>query len=232
MKAVHRRLLVLGVFALVLGILVYRFGLPNFLTLKYIQQRSVYLEACVAHNYWLSVFIYLISCTLAVVFGLPIIGLFAMVAGFLFGLWPGLFYTVIASLAGSLIYVEVARHLLKRILEGRYMTQLARFNKRVSQYGHSYLVALHFSTVLPFFLINSLAALANVPIYTVAWTTVVGSIPSLFLYSLAGRKLSVMTSARDLFTPDVVLLLIVLAILALMPTIVKQIQKRVEACEE
>jgi len=231
MKTLYKRLLVVAAVALVAGILINRFGIPNYFTLAYIKQRTVYFEAAVARNYWWSVVVYLVSCIAAVTAGLPIIGLFAMVAGFLFGIFEGLFYTVVASTIGSVLFVILARYALANLLEGRYTAQLERFNKQIAHYGYSYLVALHLSTVAPFFLINSLAALAGVPLYAVAWTTAVGAVPSLFLYSLAGRRLSALTSARDVFTADIVLLLVLLAILAFLPTIVRHIQQRVEKRE-
>jgi len=80
-------------------------------------------------------------------------------------------------------------------------------------------------------LINSLAALAGVPLHAVAWTTAIGATPSLFLYSLAGRRLFALTSARDVFTTDIVLLLVLLALLAFLPTIVQHVQRRVDKRE-
>jgi len=231
MKAMYRHLLVIGAIVLVAGILIHRFGIPNYFTLMYIKQRLVHFEAAVAQNYFWSVLVYLVSCTAAVIACIPIIGLFAMVAGFLFGYWEGLFYTIIASTVGSVTFVVLARHMLASLLQGRYAVQLARFNKKVAQYGYNYLVALHLSTVAPFCLINSLAALAGVPLYAVAWTTMIGAVPSLFLYSFAGRKLSAISSARDIFTPDIVSLLLILAFLALLPTIVRHVQKRVSSDE-
>jgi len=232
MKTLYKRLLVLGAIALVIGILIHRFGIPNYFTLAYIKQRTAHFEAAMQENYLSAVLVYLLSCAAAVTAGLPIIGLFAMVAGFLFGVWEGLFYTIIASTFGSVVFVVLARYLLANLLEGRYHAQLERFNKRIAQYGYSYLVALHLSTIAPFFLINSLAALAGVPLYAVAWTTAVGAIPSLFLYSFAGRKLLALTSARDIFTPDIVILLLILAFLAFLPTIVRYVQKQVEKREQ
>ena len=80
-------------------------------------------------------------------------------------------------------------------------------------------------TVIPFFVINTLAGLADVPLFTFIWTTVLGSLPLLFIYSLAGRQLGEIEAVRDILKPHMVALLIILALLALLPMVIKRLRQ-------
>ena len=226
MKPMYRKLLVVAAVALVCAILFNRFGVPRYLSLSYIQQMGIAFEKRVEQNYLLAVLSYILTCTFLTAAALPITGLCAMVGGFAFGIVRGLIYSVIAMTIGSVIYVILARYLLHNIIEGRYAQQLKKFNERIARYGHTYLISLHLLTVLPFFLINSLAALANVPLHTVAWTTAVGVIPGTLLYILAGKELAVMTSARDILKPHIIIFLVLLAGISLLPMLARHIEER------
>jgi len=227
MKPMYRRILIVTSIILVSIILFHRFGFPKYLTLEYIKQKAVNFEQRVSDNYLWAVICYMATCTFLTTIAVPITGLCAMVGGFAFGIFPGLLYTTTAMTIGSVAYVFLAQNLLANVLETRYVKQLERFNQQVEQYGYSYLVSLHLLVILPFFLINSLAALAHVPLYAVAWTTAVGVIPGTFLYILAGKELEVISTTEGIFKPQIVILLAILACIAMLPMLMKYLQRRI-----
>jgi len=52
--------------------------------------------------------------------------------------------------------------------------------------GHLYLLTLRLMPVFPFFLINILTGLINIPLRTFIWTTSLGIIPGSLVYAFAG----------------------------------------------
>jgi uncharacterized membrane protein YdjX (TVP38/TMEM64 family) len=71
----------------------------------------------------------------------------------------------------------------------------------------------------PTFLINTLAGLTSISLWTFVWTTFVGIIPGSLLYTYAGQKLYTITSLWDIFSVPVILIFVLLALSALIPVI-------------
>ena len=80
----------------------------------------------------------------------------------------------------------------------------------------SYLLILQLVTIFPFFVVSTLAGLANVPLWIFIWTSLVGSFPSLLVYTLAGRQLGVIESVRDLFLPPILIVFVILILIVLL----------------
>ena len=226
MKKIWRNILIsLSVF-FVAYIMIKRTGVMQGFTLESMRRYGLHLAEVVEAGYWRAVFSYLVSCVAVILTGIPATGLFAMVAGFLFGIPLGVAYTTIAAVIGSIITVIVVRRVLANMLHKRYQKRLEKFDKYMAQYGQGYLVALHLLTIVPLVAINILAALAGVSLWTVIWTTIVGSVPVYFLYVMAGRELFTITAAHEILKPHILLLLLLLALAAVMPMIVRWIAKR------
>lgn len=223
-----RRVLLGGSLLIVGAILFWRFDLMRFFSHEYVQERVARLESLVQHHYWRAVRVYIISFVITVVCGLPVTGLFAMAAGYLFGLMTGTLYTIIAAMIGSVISVLVVRYALSNFMTARYQTRLDHFNERMAKYGSGYLVTLQLLTVVPFFVINTLAALAGVSIPTVIWTTLVGATPPYFLYILTGKELTTIHSPGEILKPHILILFLLLALLSLAPAILRRFKRDVE----
>jgi uncharacterized membrane protein YdjX (TVP38/TMEM64 family) len=80
--------------------------------------------------------------------------------------------------------------------------------------------------VIPYFIITTLAALAEVPLFTFAWTALIGSAPLLAVYSYAGRHLGSIESIKDVVSPGIMAILVMLGLLALLPIIIKWFYKK------
>ena len=106
------------------------------------------------------------------------------------------------------------------------LANLEKFERRIEEYGPPYLLMLHFSTLFPYAVINVLAALAGISVVTVMWTTAVGFLPSALIYSFAGSRLTTISSVRDVFSPQIILALVLLVLLMLVPIVVKQVKNR------
>ena len=91
-------------------------------------------------------------------------------------------------------------------------------------YGYTYLITLQLLTIVPYFVINTLAALAGVPFVTFMFTTAVGSFPVLVIYAFAGKQLYKIQSWKDILSKEMLLLLLLLAGFALLPLIIRKLR--------
>ncbi len=194
-------------------------GVGGYITLEMIQEKRAQLEQFVSMHYLWSVFAYIIFYIAAAALALPLASLGTVVSGFLFGVIAGTIYTNIGATIGATIFFLLVRYSFGNSLQARYQKQLAWFNKQMDAYGISYLIAVRFLALIPFFVVNLLIGLTNVPLQTFIWTTSLGIIPGSFVYAFAGRQLATMTSLRDIFSLNILLAFALLASLALLPII-------------
>ena len=84
---------------------------------------------------------------------------------------------------------------------------------------------IHSCVIIPFFMINLVAGLTPISLWTYGWTTAIGITPGSFVFAFAGQQLGNISSARDVFTIQIMIAFALLALLALVPTIIKYVQK-------
>ncbi len=226
MKTGFKRALIIG-FVVIAVIVLFRYlEIGNYLSLEQLQVNKAYLKQLVAYHYLKSVFIYISIYIVVVAMALPAFTPLTIIGGFLFGLVPGLLYAAISATAGSTISFLVMRYVMKNTIQQKYGHKLEKFNERITSHGvASYLLTLQLLTVIPYFIINALAALADVPFITFVWTTLAGSFPLLFVYTFAGRQLCVVESLGDIFSPSVILLFVLLILLALLPMFLRWLRQ-------
>ena len=223
-----RKFLIIGSLALVGLILFWKFNFFRFFTTSFAQRRVAYLEQLITYNYWAAVRAYFLLCMITVIIGIPITGIFAMAAGYMFGVFLGTAYTVLASVAGSVIVVLSIRYFLSHWLKGKYAERLETFNERMAKYGYGYLIVLHLLTIVPFFLINTLAALSGISIFAVVWTTIVGSTIPYLLYVLMSTELKAIATPGDMLKPQIIIVFLLIGLLMVTPLILRRLRGTVK----
>jgi len=199
----------------------------EYFSFSYLQQSSKYLKSLLQEYYWTSVLIFIGSYTILIAAGFPTVAPLSMLGGFLYGIFPSTIYSIVAGTLGSLITFFIIRYLFGSYLQYRYKERLEIFNRQIHDHGANYLLMMHFLSVVPFFVINSLAALTPISFWTFFWTTIVGSAPIAFIYSFAGLQLSSIRSVRDIFSPSIIIMLFLLVLLSLIPIFIKQYRCRI-----
>ena len=191
------------------------------ISLQQIQEHRLYLENMVAQRYLFSVFAYLCLFVFSTVFGIPITVLLTVAAGYFFGPFAGIFYANIGATFGAVISFLVFRYVLGSFVQNRYAKQLKQFNQNIEANGANYLLTMQLLPVTPTFLINVFAGLTTISLWTFIWTTFVGILPGSLLYVLAGQKLAGMQTLNDLLSLPSIILLLILALFALSPAILR-----------
>lgn len=204
---------------------VYYLGLAHYLSLESIKTNAAYLkEQTALHAIWAVIIFTGVSAGL-IALTLPITGPMAVVAGFLFNFWLAILYSMIAVMIGTAISFLIVRFAMGQVMRNSYGDQLGSFKEKLQSYGYSYLITLQLLTVVPYFIINTLAALAEVPFHIFMWTTFIGSLPVIAIYAFAGRQLYMIRSWQDILSFNMLALLLMLALLAMLPMIVRRFKK-------
>jgi len=222
MNKTHKKVII-GLLLLIVAVVIFYYvGISHYFSLTSVKAHATYLKSKVAENYIHAALMFIGVSAALIAFTLPVTAPIGVVGGFLFSFVPAVLYCMIAVIIGSSISFLVVRYMLSHMMRHRYGNRLARFNTRMQKYGYSYLITLQLLTVVPYFIINTLAALAGVSFVTFLFTTIVGSLPVISIYAFAGRQLYKLDSWKDILSKEMLLLLILLGFLALLPLIVRK----------
>ncbi len=213
--------------ALILGVIFLRnSGIANYITLAQLQDKREHLMQFVDTHYIAAVLSFMGIYIFVVTIGLPIAALLTIVGGFLFGVFPGALYANIGATIGAIFFFLMVRYSLGTAIQERYKKQLESFNEELNKYGVSYLVAIRFMALIPFFIQNIVIGLTNIPLKTFVWTTMIGILPASFVFAYAGRQLATISSMRDIFSWHILLAFGLLAFFAVVPILVQRLRVR------
>ncbi len=214
-----------------LGKIIVATCLYRWFTLEQLKMYSMLFKDYVQTNHLTAVLLYVAIYTATIAVGVPSVPLLSLLGGFAFGFLPGVIYGTVGATAGSVIAFAIVRYFLRDWIRRRYAERYKHFNDHLEKYGASYLLSVHFSSVIPFFFINTLAALTNISWWTFVWTTVVGFIPLGSVYTFAGRQLSSVTSVHDILSWPIITALVILIIAAILPVVIRYMRNSDELIE-
>jgi len=210
---------------LIIGFTLYYTHITEYIDFGHIYLLAQKFHALQNKHALYTVLIYLALYITCITCMVPSVAPLTMMGGYLFGTFLGTLYALLASTLGSLCSFILLRYFLYNSIQKRYSHRLERFNAYVKKYGvSSYLITLQLLTVVPFAVINSLAVLANVSLWTILWTTVVGSCPIVLLYAIAGKQLGSITGTHDIFSSSIIIILLLLILMALLPLIIRKLR--------
>lgn len=206
--------------------LYYYFDVNQYLNIDVFQYYKTLVIAFANQHYLLSVLCYIGTYLLLAAFLIPGSASITLIGGFLFNTLPGFIYTIIGAIAGSIIAFLSVRFIIGSILQKHFKDKLKNFNQKIEKFGIYYLLTLRVIPIMPFFLVNILAGLTTISIFTFSWTTALGIMPATLIYSFLGEQLKHVNKLQDIFSPLIILALILLSSLSLMPLFLRFIIPR------
>ncbi len=154
----------------------------------------------------------------------------AMAGGFLFGLFPGVIFNVIAATIGAVVVFSAASsgfgHELAEQIKARGGA-VARLQEALQEHQVAVLLSMRLIPVMPLLVSNIVPALVGVRLRTFAITTFIGIIPADFVYTQLGAGLGDVFARGEhpnlhiLLTPAFALPLLGLALLSMAPLVYK-----------
>ena len=174
-----------------------------------------------------------IGCyALMAAFSIPGGALATIVGGYLFGLWLGAAASVIGATLGAIAVFLAARTALGDVLRAKAGPALRRMEDGFRRNAFSYLLVLRLVPIFPFWLVNLVPAFCGVPLRTYTLATFLGIIPGGFVFASVGAGLGELLDRGEkpdlkiIFQWHILLPILGLALLALLPVILKKLQQR------
>jgi len=214
----------------------YAFGLQDYLSLTFLAEQRQALRAYVDANLLWSAMLFFIAYVLAVAFSFPAASVLTIFGGFLFGWVLGGALVAIGATIGASILFLATRSAFGGFLRHRVDGVLKKLAEGFRDNAFGYLFAIRLAPVFPFFVVNIAAALFDISLSRFAAATFLGILPGTFAYAYLGQGVdSVLVAAKesgrqaqisDLVTREITLAFFALTLVALIPTILRQVRKR------
>lgn len=237
-NALRRRLMRFApVGIVVLGLaLGYVFGLQDYLSLGYLAEQRQALRAYVDTNVIWSALLFIGVYILAVAFSFPAASILTIFGGFLFGWLLGGSLVAVGATIGASILFLATRSAFGSFLRQRVDGVVKKLADGFRENAFGYLFVIRLAPIFPFFVVNIAAALFDISLGRFVVATFLGILPGTFAYAYLGQGVdSVLVAAQaagreaqtsDLVTREITLAFFALALVALIPTIVKQVRQR------
>ncbi len=208
--------------------------LRDYLTFETLSNNRMDLLAYRDANYLLASLIFIAIYVIIVTFSLPGAAIASLTGGFLFGLFPGTLYNVLAATIGATALFLAARMGLGDFLAAK-MDQgspaVKKLRKGLQDNEISVLFLLRLIPAVPFFVANLLPALVGVRFRNFVLTTFFGIMPGAAVYTWVGVGLGEVFERGE--TPNLGIIfewqilgpILALAALAALPMIIKAFKR-------
>lgn len=191
-----------------LGLLVVLFfsaDLDRYFTLEQLKTSQAQFVTWQAVHPWLFAISYFLIYVLITALSLPGAAILTLAGGAMFGLWQGLVLVSFASSLGATLAFLASRYLFRSRIEQRFSQQLTAINQGIGKEGAFYLFTLRLVPLFPFFIINLLMGLTQLPTRTFYWVSQVGMLAGTIVYVNAGTQLAQITSLSTILSPGLIL---------------------------
>ena len=207
-------------------------GADHYLMLQTLHDNRMELVSFVADNAVWAVIIFVAIYIAAAIFALPGTLVLTIAGGFLFGIWWGTLWAVIGATIGATLLFLAARSALGKSIRNRAGPILRKMEAGFRDDAFSYMLSLRLLPGFPFFIVNIVPAFVGVRLRTFVLATVVGILPGSFAFASVGAGLSSVfemmmePTLASAITPEIIIGLTSLAVLALAPIGWKKIKAR------
>jgi uncharacterized membrane protein YdjX (TVP38/TMEM64 family) len=196
-------------------------------TLRHIDRE---LSALVAARPVLAAVIYTLVYASAVLASVPAGALFTVAGGYLFGWFEGIAYTLIAQLTAATALFLLARKALAGWILRRAGHRSRRLQEGFRRNAFSYVLVLRMIGVFPTLLVSGVPGALGVPLRTYLLGSTLGLVPGTIVYAGIGAGLGNLRAAEralspgNVLTPELIVGLVGLVVLALLPIVYRRIQ--------
>lgn len=221
-------------------VVIWSMGWFDYFSLSSLIMHRHALAAHIADNWLLALAVYFLLYAGLVAISFPGATLLTVSAGLLFGAITGGAVTIFAATLGATIIFFVARSSFGDILEKRAGPFVSRMIDGFNRDAFNYLLFLRLAPVFPFWVVNIVPGLVNMPVSTYVAATFLGIIPGTFAYAFIGAGLDSVIAAQEhanpgcadagtcridpsaLVTNELLLAMAALAVISVLPVILRK----------
>lgn len=135
---------------------------------------------------------------------LPAATLLTLAAGAMFGLIEGTVLVSFASSMGATLAFFASRFVLRDTVQQRFGKRLSAINEGVKREGAFYLFTLRLVPVIPFFVVNLVMGLTQLPVRTFYWVSQLGMLAATVVFVNAGTQLASLQSLSGILSPRII----------------------------
>ena len=183
----------------------YLVDLNKILSFSIIKDTYQDFQVLVSENYVLYFVIFFVLYVIVTAFALPISLLKTLLAGALFGFWPGLILVSFASSIGSTFCFLFSRYALRNYTQAKFSKYLEKVNKGIETDGWLYLLFLRLSPIFPFFIINLVFGLTKMRALEFYLVSQVGMFIGTAIFVNAGVQIGNLNSIEEILTLKVIM---------------------------
>ena len=165
-----------------------KFTLEELTSYEFIKNNRDYFFGLREANLFLLSSIFMLSTIAWVVmagFGLPV----ALLAGFIFGKWLGIFILISGMTIGATILYMLGNYFFKEAIKEKFLDKFKNLEIKFKKSEFIYLLIYRFIGGIPFALSNILPCIFSVKVSNFFWSTLIGLTPQLFLLVSIGSGL-------------------------------------------
>jgi uncharacterized membrane protein YdjX (TVP38/TMEM64 family) len=203
----------------------YIFDFNKILSFDAIKDTYQDIQKLINKNYILYYSVFFILYIVVTAFALPISLIKTLLAGALFGFWPGLILVSFASSIGSTFCFLFSRYALRAYIQKRFSNYLEKINKGIETDGWLYLLFLRLSPIFPFFIINLVFGLTKMKTLEFYLVSQIGMFIATAIFVNAGVQISNLNSLEEILSFKIVASL---TVIGLFPLLVKYIYKMIK----
>lgn len=185
-------------------------------------------------HYAVTSILFILAYAVVVITSVPGALILTLTGGFLFGLFPGVLYNVMAAWIGAVTVFLAAQTSLGHDIAARIAARggaVGRLQSALLDNEWSVLLSMRLIPVLPFFITNLVPAFVGVRFSSFAVTTFLGIIPADIIYTALGAGLGEVFSRGETPHLDIVLEphflypLLGLAVLSFLPFLLRVVRR-------
>ena len=219
----NRGRIIFGLIFFLIIVISYFIDLSEILSFSIIKDTYQDIQLLVNKNYTLYFIIFFIFYVIVTAFALPISLLKTLLAGALFGFWPGLILVSFASSIGSTFCFLFSRYALRNYTQVRFRKYLEKVNNGIEKDGWLYLLFLRLSPIFPFFIINLVFGLTKMRALEFYLVSQVGMFIGTAIFVNAGVQIGNLNSIEEILTLKIIMSL---TLIGIFPLLVKFIYKK------
>jgi len=211
------------------------FLLRDYLSFETLRDNREKLIAFRDANYLMTALAFILIYTAIVTFSLPGAAIASITGGFLFAVFPGTLFNMIAATIGATLIFLAARwgfgQRLAAKMEGSEGA-IKRIKDGIDENQWSMLFMIRLLPFVPFFIANLVPSFLEVPLHRFVISTFVGIIPGALVYTSVGAGLGEVFERGEvpdlgiIFEPHILLPILGLCALAALPILLKTFQKK------
>ena len=120
----------------------------------------------------------------------------SVIFGWLYGWYVAVIMVEVGYTAAALISFFISRHVFRPVLQTRWQYHLEQTSKRFEKEGAFYLLVLRLAHA-PYTLVNYAAGATRIPFNTFWWTTHLGILPGVAVFTLVGARIPTLAEVVD-----------------------------------